>query len=101
MSEFNQIGDGIIEKKLIEEKGMIYKMDLYVKKVSELTSSKNERVSKWKEKKICGQPTTIKEMEISEFKRINGTQNETKSDQNQNKKIDLPKTIHHKGMDDQ
>jgi len=23
MSEFNQIGDGIIEKKLIEEKGMI------------------------------------------------------------------------------
>lgn len=59
-------------------------------------------MSKWKEKKICGQPATMNEMDISEYKKLNN-QAVNKADPNPiipNNQSDIPTTIHYKGMDD-
>jgi len=84
-----------------------------VKKSTEFNSSKDERVAKWKDKKICGQPDIIKSTQhktVSKGDQIQNHINNLNSNKNENAnakdnannidKMELPKTIHHQGMSD-
>jgi len=84
-----------------------------VKKSTEFNSSKDERVAKWKDKKICGQPDMVKSTQnknVSKGDQIQNHINNLNSNKNENEnakdsannidKMELPKTIHHQGMSD-
>lgn len=80
-----------------------------MKKTSEFNSSKDDRVNKWKDKKICGQPDMIKSVSQNKNNVSKGDQiqnhiqnlkdknHEQDKGANNNEQMELPKTIHHQG----